>query len=173
MIQIRDVSLDDTNDILKIYEYYILNTAITFEITIPSLEEFKERISKISKKYPYIVLLEDGIIKGYAYSHEFYGREAYRFSNEVSIYIDKDSKGKGYGKLLYNELENRLKKLGILNLYACIAIPNGNDLYLDNNSQEFHSHIGYEKVGKFNNCGYKFNRWYSLVWMEKIIGDHK
>lgn len=173
MIEIRDVSIGDTNDILKIYEYYILNTAITFEITVPTLEEFMKRIINIKCKYPYIVLLENNIIKGYAYSNYFKGREAYKYSNEISLYIDKDSRHKGYGKLLYLELEKRLKNEGITNLYSCISHIDVEDEYLDNNSELFHNHLGFKRVGLFSKCGYKFNRWYDMIWMEKIINDHK
>ena len=171
---IRNVVADDAKDLLNKYKYYVTNTAITFEIDIPSLEEFQKRIENIIKKFPYICIELDNKIIGYAYSHEFNnGREAYRYSNEVTIYLDKDYKHKGYGKLLYNELESRLKKLGIINLYACISSTIKSDEYLDNNSELFHNHLGYKKVGEFKKCGYKFNRWYDMIWMEKIIGCHK
>ena len=172
MIEIRNVKIEDACELVKIYNYYILNTAITFEEKELSIDEFKERIIKISSKYPYLVLLDNGIIKGYSYSHEFYGREAYRFSNEVTIYIDKDSKGLGYGKMLYNKLEEALKERGIKNLYSCIASPIEKDKYLDNSSEEFHKHLGYKRIGLFTKCGYKFNNWYNMIWMEKIIGEH-
>ncbi len=169
MIEIRNVKIEDACELVKIYNYYILNTAITFEEKELSIDEFKERIIKISSKYPYLVLLDNGIIKGYSYSHEFYGREAYRFSNEVTIYIDKDSKGLGYGKMLYNKLEEALKERGIKNLYSCIASPIEKDKYLDNSSEEFHKHLGYKRIGLFTKCGYKFNNWYNMIWMEKFI----
>ncbi|MCR4898620.1 MAG: GNAT family N-acetyltransferase [Acholeplasmatales bacterium] len=169
MIEIRNVKIEDASELVKIYNYYILNTAITFEEKELSIDEFKERIIKISSKYPYLVLLDNGIIKGYSYSHEFYGREAYRFSNEVTIYIDKDSKGLGYGKMLYNKLEEALKERGIKNLYSCIASPIEKDKYLDNSSEEFHKHLGYKRIGLFTKCGYKFNNWYNMIWMEKFI----
>jgi len=172
MIKIRDVNINDSKELLKIYEYYVLNTAITFEVEVPTIENFNDRIKRISSKYPYICLEEDGVIKGYAYTHEFYGREAYKYSNEVTIYLDHNSKGKGYGKLLYNELEKRLKEMGIKNLYACIASPVVIDSHLDNNSEEFHNHLGYKRIGLFTKCGYKFNTWYNMIWMEKIIGEH-
>ena len=69
------------------------------------------------------------------------------------------------------ELADRLKKMGILNLYACIGYPQVEDEYLTKNSAEFHAHLGFELVGTFHNCGYKFDRWYDMVWMEKIIGE--
>ena len=62
--------------------------------------------------------------------------------------------------------------MGILNLYACIGYPIAEDEYLNKNSVEFHTRLGYTKVGEFYKCGYKFGRWYNMIWMEKIIGKH-
>ena len=63
--------------------------------------------------------------------------------------------------------------MGILNMYACIGYPDNEDEYLTKNSAEFHSHIGFVQVGEFHKCGYKFGRWYNMIWMEKIIGEQK
>lgn len=169
---IRNVKIEDAKDILKIYEYYILNTAITFEISVPALEEFEERIRSISSSYPYIVLEENNKIIGYAYANTFKAREAYKYSVEISIYLDHNHIGKGYGKLLYNELEKKLESKGITNIYSCITYSDNNDLYVDNKSEKFHEHLGFKLVGKMNKCGIKFDRWYSVIWMEKIIKEH-
>lgn len=74
--------------------------------------------------------------------------------------------------MLYEALEKELKDRGILNLYACIGDPLTEDEYLTKNSERFHRHMGYRKVGEFHKCGYKFNRWYNMIWMEKMIGEH-
>ena len=74
--------------------------------------------------------------------------------------------------MLYEALEERLAKMGIINLYACIADPVEEDEYLTSNSTDFHSHMGYKTVGVFRNCGRKFDRWYTMIWMEKLIGEH-
>ncbi|MBP5305072.1 MAG: GNAT family N-acetyltransferase, partial [Lachnospiraceae bacterium] len=100
------------------------------------------------------------------------GRAAYDRSCEMTIYLDKDAKKKGYGRKLYTALEEELKKRGMLNLYACIGSPIVEDEYLTKNSEEFHAHLGYTKVGTFHKCGYKFGRWYDMIWMEKFIGEH-
>ena len=65
-----------------------------------------------------------------------------------------------------------MKEMGILNLYACIAYPEEEDEYLTKNSVRFHEHLGFKEAGRFHKCGYKFNRWYDMVWMEKLIGEH-
>ena len=172
MVTIRDAREDDAKALLEIYSYYVEHTAISFELTTPSLSEFKQRMTDIQKHYPYLVIEKDGRIKGYAYAHLFVGREAYSYSAETTIYLDHDSQRCGLGRKLYEELEDRLKKMGIINLYACIGVPSEEDEYLTNNSMDFHSHLGYRTVGTFNNCGRKFNKWYSMIWMEKLIGDH-
>ena len=172
MITIRNATMEDAPYILKIYDYYVKNTAITFEYETPSLEEFQERIKKTMQRYPYLVLEINGQIKGYAYAGPFVGRAAYDWSCETTIYLEKEDKKRGYGRKLYEALENALKKMGILNLYACIGYPEVEDQYLTRNSAEFHAHLGYQEVGKFQKCGYKFGRWYHMIWMEKIIGNH-
>ena len=73
---------------------------------------------------------------------------------------------------MYLHMENVLKKQGITNLYACIAYPNIEDEYLDMGSVHFHEKMGYQMIGTFHNCGYKFGKWYHMVWMEKEIGQH-
>lgn len=169
---IRNATIDDAEQLLGIYAYYVTNTAITFEYDVPSLEEFRNRIDVTLKKYPYLVIEEDGIIQGYAYAGAFVGRAAYDHSCETTIYLDRNSKGRGYGRALYEALEQSLKDKGILNLYACIGDPVVEDEYLTRNSEQFHQHLGFSKVGTFHKCGYKFGRWYNMIWMEKIIGEH-
>ena len=171
-ILVRDAKLEDAPRILEIYAYYVEKTAITFEYEVPSLEEFKARMTKTMQKYPYLVILKDGIIEGYAYAGAFVGRKAYEWSCEMTIYLNHNAQKCGLGRKLYEELEERLKKMGILNLYACIGYPQKEDEFLTKNSAQFHEHLGYHLAGTFYNCGYKFNRWYHMVWMEKIIGSH-
>ena len=62
--------------------------------------------------------------------------------------------------------------MGIVNLYACIGYTDKEDEYLTKNSAQFHEHLGFVTVGRFHQCGYKFGRWYDMIWMEKIIGEH-
>lgn len=172
-IKIRKAELSDTEQILEIYSYYVRNTAITFEYDVPDKEEFQERIRKISGRYPYLVAEQDGRIVGYAYAGTFKDRKAYDWAVELTVYVDKDCRKGGIGKMLYEQIEKILKQMGITNLYACIGVPEAEDEYLTRNSIEFHEHLGFKQVGEFHNCGYKFDRWYNMVWAEKIIGEHR
>lgn len=170
---VRDARLEDAERILEIYAYYVEHTAISFEYETPTLMEFETRMKNTMKRYPYLVAEEDGVIQGYAYAGPFVGRAAYGWSCELTIYLDPNAKKHGYGRMLYETLENALSKMGVLNVYACIGYLDVEDEYLNKNSAEFHAHLGYKMVGVFHHCGYKFNRWYDMVWMEKIIGEHR
>ncbi|MGM9972397.1 MAG: GNAT family N-acetyltransferase [Anaeroplasmataceae bacterium] len=172
-MRIEKVCEKDAEDLLKIYTPYVLKTAISFEYEAPSVAEFKERIKKISSKYPYIKAIdENGIIVGYAYATEFKSRKAYDWAVETTIYIKDNYRHLGIGRMLYEALEESLKEMGILNLNACIAYTSKTDEYLTNDSMHFHNKLVYKLVGTFHKCGYKFNRWYDMIWMEKIIGSH-
>ena len=77
------------------------------------------------------------------------------------------------GKKLYQAIEEISRAQNITNLNACIGNPEPEDEYLTKNSIQFHTHMGYRMVGEFYKCGYKFGRWYNMVWMEKIIREHE
>lgn len=173
LIKIRLATLEDAEELLAIYTPYIKETAITFEYEVPSVEAFKERIKQVQQMYPYLVAEKEGHIVGYAYAGPFKQRAAYDWSVETSIYINRNYKYQGIGTQLYNILEYLLKKQGILNVNACIACPEYEDQYLTRDSLKFHEKLGYDRVGTFHKCGYKFHRWYDMVWMEKHIGYHE
>lgn len=171
-IKIRMATAKDAPKLLEIYAYYVENTAITFEYDVPTEEEFEKCISDTLEKYPYIVAELGGKIAGYAYAGDFHTRAAYRWNVETSIYIHKDYRRMGLGKALYEALEKILKVQNILNMNACIAYPAEEDEYLTKDSVKFHNKLGFRIVGEFHQSGYKFNRWYNMVWMEKFIGEH-
>ncbi|NLT10260.1 MAG: GNAT family N-acetyltransferase [Ruminococcus sp.] len=171
-VLIRQAVPEDAAALLKIYAYYVKNTAITFEYEVPTEEEFRQRIADTLEKYPFVIAETEGVPVGYAYAGPFKGRRAYDWSAELAVYADKNFQNCGIGKLLYTELEEILSKMGVTNLYASIAVPEEDDEYLTKNSIGFHRHMGYENVGHFHKCGYKFGRWYDMVWAEKIIGSH-
>ena len=173
MYTVRDALPGDAEKLLEIYGWYVENTAVTFEYDVPGVEEFRERISKTLEKYPYLVLEEDGRIEGFAYAGCLKARRAYDPSIEVSIYVRQEKRRRGAGKALYEALEERLRAQGVVNMYACISYAETEDEYLTNDSMRFHQHMGYRLAGKFTRCGVKFGRWYSVIWMEKIIGDRE
>ena len=135
------------------------------------MDEFRNRILETQKNYPYFVAEEGGVIVGYAYAGPFKARAGYRFSCEVTIYLDRNCRGRGFGRGLYEALEAELKKRGFRNLYACIADPPEEDEYLTKASERFHTRLGFVRAGTFRGCAYKFGRWYNMIWMEKIMGE--
>jgi phosphinothricin acetyltransferase len=169
---IRVATPEDAEQILKIYAPYVEKTAITFEYDVPSLLEFRGRMERTLPRHPYIVAVNGQNILGYAYTGDFVGRSAYDWSVETTIYLQEDKQKIGLGKLLYQALEKISKAQNVINLNACIGYPETEDEYLTGNSAEFHAHLGYSMVGKFHKCGYKFGRWYHMIWMEKMIGEH-
>lgn len=172
-ITVRSAVPDDAEKLLEIYRYYVENTAITFEYETPSPAEFRARMDSIQTRYPYLVIEQDGTLRGYAYAGVFKDRAAYDWCCELTIYLEHGAQKQGLGRTLYEALENALRDMGMLNLYACIGYPRREDEYLTRNSAEFHAHLGFQTVGTFHQCGYKFGRWYDMIWMEKMIGEHK
>jgi len=172
--RIRTATVADAPAILEIYRPYVEGTAITFETATPALEEFERRIARTLEKFPWIVLEDEGgRVVGYAYAGTFKGRAAYDWSVETSIYLDRNIRGRGLGRMLYDELESILARMGIRNLNACIACTSRpDDPYLTEGSVRFHEKLGYAVVGTFHNCGFKLGGWYDMMWMEKPIGPH-
>ncbi len=173
MVRVRDAVPADAGRLLEIYSYYVEHTAVSFEYETPPVSEFQERMWRILRRFPYLAAEEDGRILGYAYAGSFHDRAAYGWSAETTIYIARDARGRGIGRMLYRALEERLREMGILNLYACIGYTETEDEYLTKGSPRFHARMGYREIGHFHKCGYKFGRWYDMIWMEKLIGVHE
>ena len=152
----------DIPGILNIYQYYIEKTDITFECSIPSVEEFTDRVHRIMQRYPFLVAEDDGYMMGYAYADRFNWRAAYDWSSELSIYLKRGLTGLGTGTILYQELEKLLVSMNIRNLNACLTWPNPV-------SYSFHEKMGFQKTAHFEKSGYKFGRWIDVIWMQKIL----
>ena len=173
-VVVRDAELSDALRILEIYSHYVAETAVSFEYTVPTPVEFEERMRGTMARYPYLVAERDGVVAGYVYAGAFKSRAAYSWSCEMSIYLDRNAHRQGLGRKLYDAMEQKLRAMGIRNLYACIACPAGDsDPYLTWDSPKFHSRMGYQTVGTFHKCASKFGRWYDMIWMEKYIGGHE
>lgn len=170
--QIRVATVDDAKGILDIYKGYVEETAVTFEHTTPTVEGIASTIVSTLKSYPFLVALHDDVIVGYSYANSFRKREGYAWSVECSIYVSPTERKTGVGRALYVALENALREMGVLNLYACIAFSEEPDEHLTDASIRFHERMGFSEVGRFSRCGCKFGKWYGIVWMGKSIGEH-
>ncbi|MBQ0042987.1 MAG: N-acetyltransferase [Lachnospiraceae bacterium] len=173
-VLILNVTKEDARELLEIYTPYVLNTAISFEIEPPTLTEFEGRIVAITSKYPYLKAVDiNGKILGYCYANTFKERAAYDHCVETTIYLREEAKRQGIGSALYAKLEKELVKRGILNANACIGVPPQENPYVNMDSVLFHEKMGYKMVGTFHNCGRKFDQWFHMCWMEKLLGDYK
>lgn len=170
---IRNATAADTEALLAIYAPYVEHTAITYEYTTPTQDDFRQRIEGTLLRYPYLVAEVDGQIVGYAYAGTFKGRRAYDCSVETSIYLDSSFHGRGIGRRLYEVLEERLSAMGVTNMYACIAYTEHEDEFLTNASVRFHERMGFVLCGTFHRCAVKFGRTYDMVWMEKFVSRKK
>ena len=158
MITLRFVRPEDAEALLNIYRPYVLETAISFETVVPSLNEFRHRINQISEFYPYLVAETEGRILGYAYAHAFGERGAYRFTVETSIYVDQNFRGNGVGSALYRALFALLRVQGFYN--ACAVITRPNDA-----SFSFHYAMGFHDGVVLPNFGYKHGAWHGVSYL--------
>lgn len=161
-MKLRKIQLSDAPEILSIYAPSILDTAASFELCVPTLEEVTLRIQQISKTHPWWVAEENGKVIGYTYASEHRSREAYQWSVETTVYVHPENHKKGIACQLYTELFKELKELGFYSAYAGVTIPN-------EPSVGFHLKMGFKEIGKFQNIGFKFNQWHDVAWFEKSI----
>ncbi len=152
---IRSVRVEDAARILEIYDYYVNNTSVSFEITTPGINQMQDRITEYTKKYPWLVYELEGKIIGYAYATKFREREAYKYTVVLSVYFSKDYCGRGYGKEIMLALIERLKEMGFYTAIAGVTYPN-------EKSEGLFRSLGFEYVGMYKNVGYKNNEWHSV-----------
>tara|TARA_B100001989_G_scaffold222766_1_gene176342 strand:- start:103 stop:606 length:504 start_codon:yes stop_codon:yes gene_type:complete len=156
-IFIKNISNADIEAVNLLYNYYIRNTAFTFDIKEKTLSEKKEW-SKIFKKdspYQCIVAYENNILVGFASSRPFRDKEAYNSSIETSVYISHNYIGKGYGKLLMEDLFIKIDGYNVNRVYAFITEPNSA-------SEKLHLLLGFKKIGVLNNVGKKFGKFWNV-----------
>ena len=159
---IRIATCEDVPAILEIYAPYILTSTATFEYDVPCKKEFTQRFLSYTSRFPWLVWEEEGRILGYAYASAPFERAAFSWCAEPSIYLHPDAQGRGIGTKLYTALEEILKIQGYQRLLALITSENTASI-------AFHEKLGYRHCGQFPRCGYKFNRWLGLTWMEKTL----
>ncbi len=159
---IRQANNKDAEEITRIYNYYIVNTTVTFEVDPVSVETMATRIAEVQEKYPWLVYEQNGQILGYAYAGAWKSRCAYRYSAEVSVYLDHGLSRKGLGSALYEELILQLQSLKLHGIIGGIALPNEACVAL-------HKKFGFEQVAHFKEVGHKFNKWIDVVYFERIL----
>lgn len=167
---IRPIRIGDIAECVTIYNRYITETTITFEFDPLTEAQFADRVRRITQTYPYYVYEDDqtGKILGYAYLDCYSERRAYRFTCDISIYLDMDARGHGIGRALYDAIEAEAHRRGF---YTVVAIVTSENTV----SMAFHEAMGYEKMADFENLGNKFGRWLGVRYYRKNLrtpSDH-
>ena len=161
-MSIRFAKVEDLPQILAIYAPYVENTAVSFEYTAPTMEDFTARFQAITSQYPWLVWEEDGQVLGYAYGSAPFERAAFSWCAESSIYLRGDCRGRGIGKKLQLTLEHLMKLQGYQLLYALVTTDNPPSI-------AFHKALGFSHLAEFPGCGWKLDAWHGLVWLEKRL----
>jgi phosphinothricin acetyltransferase len=162
---VRDVEPErDAAVCLEIYAPFIRETAVSFEEIVPTLEEFEGRIRSTTATHPWLVMEVEGKVVGYAYASQHRPRAAYRWTAEVTVYIDAHHHRSGIGRRLYVELLGRLRRQGFRLAVAGITLPNDASVGL-------HRAIGFEPVGVYRRVGWKLGAWRDVVWLELQLRD--
>lgn len=161
---IRLATTDDAAAVAAIYQPYVAETVISFEVLPPTKEEMRSRMAGVLERLPWLVYERDGQIAGYAYGSPHRAREAYQWSVDVAVYIHADWHRRGVGRRLYDELFGMLRRLGYVNAYAGITLPNPKSVGL-------HEAMGFRPVGVYRNVGFKLGEWCDVGWWHLQLQD--
>jgi L-amino acid N-acyltransferase YncA len=164
MSKIRLATPADASAVLDIYAPYIQNTSITFEMEVPTVAAFEERINSYLANWPWLVFEVDGKIAGYAYASRYRERVAYQWSVEASVYVHDDYLRAGIAQQLYSTLFQILKQQGYRNVYAVINLPN-------DRSVAFHEKLGFTWFATYDQVGYKLGKWKNVGWWRLILNE--
>lgn len=159
---VRDASERDAEACAAIYAPYVTDTAITFESDPPLPSEMAERIATAVRTHAWVVLENEGRVVGYAYGGLYKSRPAYRWSCEVSVYLERDRRRSGGGRALYDALFVRLAGRGFRTAVAGMTLPNDASVRL-------HRAMGFEPVGTYRHIGWKHDRWHDVAWAQRAL----
>jgi phosphinothricin acetyltransferase len=163
-VMVRRATTADAAACLAIYRPFVEATAVSFEAVVPDVEEFAARIEKSLSAWTWLIVERDGRCIGYAYGHAHRERAAYRWSVEVTIYVDSSHRRQGLGRHLYERLFIDLTNLGYCNVYAGVTQPNESSMAL-------HRGVGFEYIGTFRSVGRKFDRWHDVAWFQRKLRE--
>jgi phosphinothricin acetyltransferase len=159
---VRDASELDGEACATIYAPYVTDTAITFEIDPPLAAEMSARIASAVRTHAWVVLEDGRRVVGYAYGGPYKSRPAYRWSCEVSVYLERGRRRTGGGRALYDALFLRLAERGFRTAVAGMTLPNDGSVGL-------HHAMGFEPVGTFRRIGWKHSAWHDVAWAQMTI----
>ena len=159
---VRSATPDDAAACAAIYAPYVEGTAVSFETEPPSVEVVRGRLESALRTHAWVVLEDDGRVVGYAYAGPYKERAAYRWSCEVSVYLEQGRRRTGAGRVLYEALFERLVERGYLVAVAGMSLPNPA-------SEGLHRALGFEDVGTWRRIGHKHGRWYDVHWVQRPL----
>lgn len=162
-LRIRHASRGDGEALARIYNHYVETTTVTFEEAALSGEEMGRRLEEgEAAELPFLVAESTGQVLGFAFASKWKGRCAYRYTAEVSVYVDASHVGRRVGSALYEELFAELRANGLHAAIGGIALPNDASVAL-------HQRFGMEKVAHFTEVGFKFGRWVDVGYWQKVL----
>ena len=161
--RIRGAAPDDAEAIAAIYRPVVLETGISFDWEPPTAEAWRERIAKVTTRYPWLVALDDHEeVAGFAYANTHRDAPSYQWSVNTSVYIRDDQRGRGLGKVLYARLFDELAGLGNVHAFAGVALPNPASVAL-------HDAVGFRHLGTFEKVGFKLGQWRDVAWFQRPL----
>ena len=155
---IRRAEQADLPALLDIYNHYVLNTAITFDIEPRTLAQRREWLGQFSDsgRYQCFVPVRDGQALGWVCSARFKEKEAYATTIETSIYLAPGEGGKGLGRRLYETLFDAIAGEDIHRIFAGTTLPNEASVNL-------HKAMGFRLVGVQPEVGRKFGKFWDVA----------
>jgi phosphinothricin acetyltransferase len=161
--RIRTAERRDLARITEIYNYYVLNTPVTFDVEPYTVEGREAWFAQFSAtgRHRLIVAEENGIVMGYAGTTRFRPKAAYETTVETTVYCAPEAIGKGLGKRLYAELFVLLKDEDIHRFVAVYVLPNPA-------TEALHRRFGFRVVGVLSENGRKFGKYWDVCWVERV-----
>ena len=149
--------------VAAIYATIVEHTAISFEIEAPSVTEIRSRIADCLLELPWLVSLDESDeVSGYVYASKHRNRAAYQWSVDTTAYVREDCRGRGIARALYRALIEELVRLGYVQAFAGIALPNAASVAL-------HESVGFSPVGVYRKVGYKLGAWRDVGWWQRSL----
>jgi len=158
-VMLRLASGADADALLEIYGPYVRDTAISFELEPPTVDELRRRVDAVLPIAPWLVCERDGAIAGYAYAGRFAVRAAYQWTAEVTVYVHSAHHRAGVGRALYTVLLDALRLQGFRAAIGIIALPNPASVGL-------HERLGFQCVGVLPAIGFKHGRWHDIGYWQ-------